>query len=698
MPASRTKIALSASRDIPFNKLVLSQANVRRVQAGISIEELAEDIARRTLLTALTVRPVLDENGAETGIFEVPAGGRRFKALERLVAQKRLNKTAPIPCIVRTEGIAEEDSLAENVQRVPLHPLDQFRAFETLREKGQTVDEIAAAFFVTPNVVKQRLKLAAVAPALLEAYANEEMVLDQLMAFTVSPDHERQIEVWEGLKQRYGKQPHEIRRLLTEGAVRNSDRRAKFVGIETYEGAGGVVLRDLFQPDDGGWLQDAGLLERMVADKLTAEAEAVRAEGWRWVQVEMEFPYGYTYGMRRIVGEPEPISEADQSQLDELRSEHAELEAEYAEADELPDAIDTRLGELETAIEAIEQRPLRFTAEDLAIAGAFVSIDAAGRLRIDRGFIRPEDEPVVEPELKPQPDDGADNARSSSTVTEGDDSKHPTVSIEPDPDEIDDPSAPFSDRLLTSLSAHRTMALADALANDPPMAFLAALHALTLRLFYRSGRESCVEIEPRRLSLGSHIPALADAPYAQAIEERNWRWAETLPSTSAELWQALVSLDGDSREALFAHCISLTLNAVNEPYAYRSRAIAHADQLGMSLDLDMAKAGWKPTADTYFAHVTKAQILDAVRDAKDEATADRLAGLKKPQMIAAAEDLLADSGWLPAALRTARPDGGTERSGDGVGRDGATSSVDDHDVEAASGRDTDPAEFATAAE
>ncbi|MEM9765161.1 MAG: hypothetical protein AAF968_22120 [Pseudomonadota bacterium] len=112
----------------------------------------------------------------------------------------------------------------------------------------------------------------------------------------------------------------------------------------------------------------------------------------------------------------------------------------------------------------------------------------------------------------------------------------------------------------------------------------------------------------------------------------------------------------------------------------------------------MAKSGWKPTADTYLSHVTKAQILDAVRDAKEDAAADRLSNLRKLEMVAAAEDLLADSGWLPAALRTARPVGGTERSGEGVGRDGATSSVDDHDFEAASGRDTDPAEFATAAE
>ena len=141
---------------------------MRRIKAGVSIEELAEDIARRTLLQSLTVRPVLDEGGAETGMFEIPAGGRRYRALELLVKHKRLAKTAPIPCVVRTEGLAEEDSLAENVQRAPLHPLDQFRAFLALREKGITEEEIAATFFVSAQIVKQRLKLASVSPKLLD--------------------------------------------------------------------------------------------------------------------------------------------------------------------------------------------------------------------------------------------------------------------------------------------------------------------------------------------------------------------------------------------------------------------------------------------------------------------------------------------------------------------------------------------------
>ena len=231
------KITLSPSRDIPFDKLVLSQSNVRRIKSGVSVEELAEDIARRGLLQSLSVPPVLDPDGTETGKFEIPAGGRRFQALSLLVKQKRLDKTTPIPCIVRDAGsniLAQDDSLAENMQRVALHPLDQFRAFVVLREKGQGDEEIAAAFFVTPQIVKQRLKLASVAPALLDVYAEDGMTLEQLMAFTVNPDHARQFQVWDVISTSWNKEPFQIRRMLTETSVRASDRRAVFVGVDAY--------------------------------------------------------------------------------------------------------------------------------------------------------------------------------------------------------------------------------------------------------------------------------------------------------------------------------------------------------------------------------------------------------------------------------------------------------------------------------
>jgi len=649
------KITLSASRDIPFDRLVLSQSNVRRVKAGVSIEELAADIARRTLLQSITVRPVLDESGAETGMFEIPAGGRRYRALELLVKQKRLAKTAPIPCVVRTEGIAEEDSLAENVQRAPLHPLDQFRAFQALRDKGQSEEEVAAVFFVAVSVVKQRLRLAAVAPRLLEVYAEDEMTLDQLMAFSVSPDHERQEQVWEALQRSYNKEPYQIRRMLTEGAVRASDKRAQYAG-EDYIAAGGAVMRDLFQQDDGGWLQDSGLLARVVAERLERDADAIRAEGWKWVEVAPEFPYGHIYGMRRIPGTRRPLTGEEIAQVEAFRAEAEQLEEEAAAADEVSDDADQRLGEIEAEIDALTHRPPVYDPAEIAMAGVFVSIDGNGGLRVERGYVRPEDEPLVVEEADEAAlagegsgiaDDDSDPAMPESRIIVA----HVGDEAEPESEE-EDGIKPLPDRLLTELTAYRTLALREALGHEPGIAYLALLHALCLRLFYRYGAESCLEIEAKSVMFGAQAPGLADTPLAARVDARHEAWAAQLPEDSAELWDALANLDTDSREALFAHCVALTLNATHDAYNRRPRALAHAGRLAEILALDLEAAGWVPTAENYLGRVTKARIIEAVREAKGEQAAQRLEGLKKGDMAEAAAQALAGCGWLPEVLRT----------------------------------------------
>jgi ParB family transcriptional regulator, chromosome partitioning protein len=279
------KITPSHSRDIPFNRLVLSQSNVRHVKAGISIAELAEGIAARTLLQSLNVRAIIDAEGNETGMFEVPAGGRRYRALELLVKQKRMAKTQPVPCVVRQGGVAEDESLAENDERVGLHPLDQFRAFQRLQQGGMSEEEIAARHFVAPSVVKQRLRLASVSPRLHEVYADDGMTLEQLMAFAVTCDHARQEQIWDQVSRSGHDAPYQVRRVLTEQTVRASDRRALFIGLEAYEQAGGGIMRDLFEHDDGGYLQDVALLDHLVTDKLKREAERIAAEGWKWISV-----------------------------------------------------------------------------------------------------------------------------------------------------------------------------------------------------------------------------------------------------------------------------------------------------------------------------------------------------------------------------------------------------------------------------
>ncbi|MGD9811076.1 MAG: ParB/RepB/Spo0J family partition protein [Sphingobium sp.] len=389
------KLVLSSSRDIPFSRLVLSQKNVRRLKAGLSIEDLADDIYRRTLLQSLNVRPVVGEDGQETGMFEVPAGGRRFRALELLVKSKRMAKDQPVPCVVREAGIAEEDSLAENVMRVGLHPLDQFRAFTALIDAGLSEEDIAARFFVSVSTVRQRLRLASVAPSLLEIYGDDGMSLEQLMAFTVNENHARQEQVWEQLSQTYQPSAHQIRRLLTEDAIPASDRRVRFIGLDAYTEAGGYVMRDLFSSDDDGWLQNPALVELLVNEKLSEIAQEIGAEGWKWVEAAIDLPYGCERGKRRITGATVPLTDEEQAQLDALVEEYDGLGEQYQDGGDLPDEVDARLTEIDAHITVLTQRPVTYDPEEQARAGVFVSLSHDGRLRIDRGYVRPEDEPVV---------------------------------------------------------------------------------------------------------------------------------------------------------------------------------------------------------------------------------------------------------------------------------------------------------------
>jgi ParB family chromosome partitioning protein len=666
------KIKLSSSRDIPFHKLVLAQSNVRRIKAGIAIEDLAEDIARRSLLQSLNVRPVLDAGGQETGMFEVPAGGRRYRALELLVKQKRLAKIAPVPCVITdadSEITAEEDSLAENVHRVALHPLDQFRAFQTLREQRKSEEEIAAIFFVSIGVVKQRLRLAAVSPKLLDVYADDGMSLEQLMAFSVTNDHARQEQVWENVNRSGYDEPYQIRRVLTERAVQASDKRARFVGLAAYEAAGGNVLRDLFEEDGGGWLEDIALLERLVVEKLRSEAETIAAEGWKWIELAPSFPYGHDHGLGRLEGEPADLTAEEQTSLAALQAEYTALQGKYEDADEMPDDEDTRLGELEQALAAFEERPHVFDAEAIPHAGVFVSIDTDGLLHVARGYVRREDEATfgaitaAEPDSETGPatsgtDDGVQGVppARSSVITMAGERPHAE-------EEEDDAIRPLPDRLVAELTAHRTLALQDAVAAHPHVAMTALLHKLCVDAFHRAYGPGCLEAGVRHVQLSAQAPELKESASAKSIAARYDAWKADVPADEAALWDWLVALDDASRLALLAHCISGGVNALVEKVDRHGgpgltahglqRRLDQADRLAHAVNLDMVEAGWRPTVDNYLGRVTKGRMLDAVREARGESSAQLIDHLKKSEMAKEAERLLEGAGWLPEPLRLA---------------------------------------------
>lgn len=677
MAKSLPKIILSGSRDIPFDRLVLSQSNVRRVKAGVSIGKLAADIVRRTLLQSLNVRPMLDGEGQETGQFEVPAGGRRFRALELLVQQKRLAKDAPIPCVVKAANdvvTAEEDSFAENTFREQLHPLDQFRAMQAMVDKGEGVEAIAAHFLVTPAVVTQRLRLAKVSPKLHDIYAEDGMTLEQLMAFAVSDDHARQEQVWEMLAHSYNKSGAYIRQKLTENTVRARDKRVRFIGVEAYVAAGGCVMRDLFEPDDGGWLTDPALLDRLVGEKLQAEGERIAAEGWKWVATAIDMPWGVTNGLREIDGVELAMTGEEEAKLAALQTEIEELEAEWADAPEVPDEVQARIEAIDAAIGMLVERPMSFEARDMVIAGAFLSIEVDGTLAVERGYVRPEDEPVIE--IEGAEDVGVDGHAGHLAETGDDDAADEDQAAGPgvsnvvpisaasgdEDDEDGEVVKPLPDRLVAELTAWRTLALQDAFAQSPSTAFAAVLHAFVLDCFYSSTRESCLQISLHEASFGFSTTGLRDSAPARSIAERHKRWADRLPDSDKNLWEALLALDGNEQAALFAHCASRVLNAQQEVVpkydngriskSSIERRVEHSHVLARAVGLDLVGAGWRPTVAGYLGSVTKQRIIADVAEAKGAKFAEMIDHLKKADMAREAERLLEDGDWLPEPMRT----------------------------------------------
>jgi ParB family chromosome partitioning protein len=652
MSGKNVEIATASGTEsfIPLNKLKKSPKNARKTpHSEASIEAYAASIAAKGIIQNLVVEPELDEDKAATGFYFVTVGeGRRLAQLLR-VKRKEIKKTEPIRCVIDTANDPHEISLDENVTRENMHPADQFEAFRKLaEERGFGAEEIAARFGVTPHVVRQRLRLGAVSPKLMEVYRNGELALDQLMAFAITEDHARQEAAFERLS--YNRDASTIRRLLTEANVAATDRRAIFVGAEAYTEVGGTILRDLFTEDRGGYFEDVALLDLLVMAKLGRAANALlEEEGWKWAQVFLDYPH--SHGLRRTYPHPVELSAEDQAAMEAARGEFDSLTEQHESAEELPDEVDARFGELEAEIERLEAKRQAYDPADVARCGAFVILNHDGTVRVERGFVRAEDE-TPEPEAH----DASGEGEGGHTVHEDDGTGpdgEPGGDTSDGEDEDADGHKPLSDILIRDLTAHRTLGLRLALSEQPDVAIMATTHAFAAQIFYRGADAHVLDVRPVSTMLASHADGIEDTKAGKAWADHHARWAAQMPRDAADLWAFVVELDHDSRMALFAHCVALTVNAVRLPSERRPRAVATADRLAEAVSLNMT-AHWAPTARTYLGRVTKTHILAAVREAVSDEAADRMADMKKQDMAEAAEQLLVGTGWLPALMRTPR--------------------------------------------
>ena len=647
--AVRPVIQTGEVLEIALDKLKASPRNVRRVShTAQDIEARAASIRYKGLLQPLVVEPELKEGGDPSGYYLVTIGEGRRQALRLLAKRKLLSKHEPVRCVVDTLNDPGEISLDENTSRRDMHPADQFEAWKDLAErKGYSAEEIAARSGVSPHVVRQRLRMGAVAPALLDIYREGGLTLDQVMAFAVSPDPERQMQVYAQLAP-HQRQTYAIRRAMTEAKVPADDPRARFVGVDAYVAAGGALLVDLFTENGDGWLEDVALLDRLVAEKLQAEAVALReAEGWKWTAAFLAYPHDH--GCGRIWQRPLPRTPEEEAQRAALCAERDGLIERYPDLADLPEAAEERLAQIDETLDALADR-YGFDPKEKARAGAFVMLGYDGEARIERGYVRPEDEPSAEVEPGAEAEDDGQAPAPDEADEEGGGEED-----EDGPGEVEESfgeaNAPISPRIRADLTAHRSTALRYALAQDPDLALVALTHALLLRVFRGvGGYASCLDVRLGSRNLAAEGDGIEDSTAARANAERHEAWARQMPDDPEAYWDFVVGLDADSRMALMAHCVSLSLDAVrgwdNRPMAWK-----HADRLASALDLDMSD-WWSPTAERYLGAVTKGQIVDAVTEGVSPEAAARLTGLRKTEMIEAAEPLLVATRWLPACLRT----------------------------------------------
>jgi ParB family chromosome partitioning protein len=601
---------------VPLGKLTAWQGNVRKTGASDGIGELAASIATHGLLQSLVVKK--DKRGK----YAVIAGQRRLLALQALAKDGMFAKDYPVSChLIDSEADGTELSLAENVIRAPMHPADQFEAFRQVIENGASVADVAARFGVAESTVEKRLRLGMLSPVILAAYREDRIDLEQAMAFTLTDDHEPQERVFAELVGRHIA-PRAIRAALTQGEIPASDKRARFIGLEAYDQAGGTIRRDLFDDENAGYLQDATLLDQLVADKLRSLEPEIKAEGWAWTQVLPDAGYDELSHFRKLYPESLPLPGDLQAELDRLQAEYDALSESGDDENADEDAIYEKLGQIEERMDEIEDsRPEAWTAEQFAVAGAIITLGRDGMPEIHRGMVRPEDERA---------------AKKAQAAASG----GATATAKP----------AFAASLVQDLTAQRTAAIGAMLANNPHVALAAIVHTLAGKVFYGRHGTTCLGITAKPAELPKSMTT-ADCKALATLASERTLWDERLSPDQADLWTWCLDQPDDVLLHVLAFCVARTVDATVRKHDPDQRMrLPHADALADALGLDMA-AWFTPTPANFLARVSREQIAAAYREAKGHDVAPAWLKLKKGEFAQRVAEALDGTGWLPGPLR-----------------------------------------------
>ncbi len=631
-------LAKAVRKTATLGQLVLTDLNVRKKKSSqTSIEGLAASIRSAGLLMNLVVFELDD------GRYGVAAGERRTLALRWLMSlENDADKTTPdgivtddypVEVLVVSKAMARVVSMMENSQREQMHPADQVTAFRDLSADGQTPAQIGDLLGFSTRHVQRCLRLATMAPVLLDALADDQITLDQLQALSATDDHQRQCDVWENAHG-WAAAPQHLREAVLKGEVSAKDNsQLAFVGREIYEAAGGTFKFDLFT--DEGFLTEPAMLERLAREKLHALAQQVAEdEGWSWAEGRISAikTWGEDAEIYRELAEPQPEFTADeQAEIARLKARFRELEAAFEAAD-----VDTDTHALNVESDAVQADIERLTAQAIvrswppamrSSSGVVASL-RNGEVVYQRGIVL---------------------RASEATDKSGDDNGEGTATTERAAPKTKEKG--LSAALITSLSAERTLAVMGALVENPTVALALHTHTLAVKVFGSRYAGSLLQtsLTPKRGELLSKAPTAEGSRADRLLGELHAQWEAKLPPEWNTDFSWLLTWEQAEVVALLAYCVGLSLDAVQLWPAKDGKVGDALTPLEHALDFTL-RDWWQPTKANYFGRISKELMSDALLDAGKVAQAASVLRMKKGDAAQLAEDELTASGWVPECL------------------------------------------------
>jgi ParB family chromosome partitioning protein len=590
------RLATVTLSQLRYNPLINARGSTET-----EIGELKATIKAKGLGQPLLLRQAAD------GLFEPVEGGRRYRALTELAAEGALPPDHPIPALIRELSDAEalELSLATAVTRLPLNAADEAVSFATLVEAGTDATEIAAHFGVPVRRVWQRLAIANLPKKIVAALRQGRIGVEIAEAFTLGTDAKQVGKLFDDvMKSGDLDNARFIRSQLVQKRVPLGAREGKFVGVDAYQAAGGVIDEDLFSLDR--WFADGKLLNKLFDAKLKSEEKRLADEGWSFVIVDTE-----TYSSKYF-GWPGLKPEAQPNLTKEQKARRIELATEIKKLRKALDGDDED-GQISDALTAAEEE------HDALIAGTFteaqkkkagVVINFSGdEVKIRLGVMRPA---------------AAKKEQATKKSKQTKNLSSPGLSRGP----IDEPEADFSQANTVEMASAMTQAMQAKIAETPALAARALCAAL---LHLSDGTNaSPFEIEPGHITGGPLQKALATARKPFSDKQGLLELGDVFARLESSDATTLASLQALALGALFS-----CGGAIDEEL----RPLIDAFDPHITL--------WQP-GEEFFRRLPKEALAQALGEA---AIAGVTPSKKKAELVAMCLKSLVPLAWLPKPLR-----------------------------------------------